>query len=184
VHNLGAIIGGVLLGGVGLLLIIGGSLALVSEQALRTVDNAAEGRIPETLRFNAEEARYGVVLFITATDSEANDTRCQVTLANEERKSIRGDIQAVSVSGRSKSVGEFEAVEGSTEITCRLEGRDNDLVSQRFAVAKIHERWRTGALVVIGLGVVVLLLGIWVGFRPMWRKQKGAGQFGGTSRPA
>jgi len=184
VGKVGAILGAVLLGALALALIIGGAIALVSEQALRTVDSAAEGRIPETLRFEAEQGKYGVVLFVRATDSEANDTRCDVTLANEKRKSFRGDVQAIAVSGKSKSVGEFEAVEGTTEVACRFVERDNELASQRFAVSKIHEGWRTGSLVAVGLGVVVLLLAFWVGFRGMLRGPKGGGRFGGTSRPA
>jgi len=153
VGKVGAILGAVLLGALALALIIGGVIALVSEQALRTVDSAAEGRIPETL-------------------------------ANEKRKSFRGDVQAIAVSGKSKSVGEFEAVEGTTEVACRFVERDNELASQRFAVSKIHEGWRTGSLVAVGLGVVVLLLAFWVGFRGMLRGPKGGGRFGGTSRPA
>lgn len=180
----GAIVGAALLGVLALGLIVGGAIALVSEQALRTVDNAAEGRIPETVTFDAEEGRYGVVLFVTATESEANDTRCDVALANESRTSFRGDVQAISVSGKSKSVGEFEAVPGRTEVSCRFVERDNDLSSQRFAVAKIREGWRTGALVVIGVGVVVLLLGLWVLFRGLLGGRPGSGRFGGTSRPA
>ena len=56
-RTIGAILGALALGALALALIIGGSIALVSEQALRTVDNAAEGRIPDTLRFDAEDGR-------------------------------------------------------------------------------------------------------------------------------
>ena len=180
----GTILGAVLLGALALALITGGGIALFSEQALRTVDSAAEGRMPETVGFDAEEGRYGIALFAGATDSLARDTRCEITLANEERKSIRGDVQAISVSGKIKSVGEFAAVPGRTEVSCRLVERDQDLVSQRFAVSRIHKAWRTAALVAIGAGVVALLLGVWVLFRGLLGSRPGSGRFGGTSRPA
>lgn len=135
-----------------------GGFALAAEQSVNVLDSDAEGRVPGVLTFDAEDRRY-VVSLQFASESLANDTRCDVRRANESVVKLRGDVQAVGVSaGRRHSVGEFDAVEGRTEVDCRFVER-GDAASARVYVSTVRSGFRWFAYTGIGVGIVLLLLG-------------------------
>lgn len=148
----------------GTLSIVVGGFTLAAEQSLNVLDSEVEGRVPGTLSFDAEERRY-VVSLQFASESLAHDTRCDVRRANESVVKVRGDVQAVSVNaGRRHSVGEFDAVEGSTEVECRFVER-GEAASARVHVSKVREGFRWFAYTGLGVGVLLVLLGVGFLFR-------------------
>ena len=135
-----------------------GGFALAAEQSVNSLDTEARGRVPGALTFDAEDRRY-VVSLRFAAESLANDTRCEVRRANESVVKLRGDVQVVGVSaGRRHSVGEFDAVEGRTEVDCRFVER-GEAAGADVYVSKVRTGFRWFAYTGIGAGLVLLSLG-------------------------
>src|SRR5687768_8434371 len=99
-------------------MIAGGGIGLAAEQSIQTLDSAAEGRTPGSVRFTAEARKYNVLLGSEVNSSIANDARCEARLADGTVKRMRGDRQGVAVNGVAATIGAFEAVAGETTVAC------------------------------------------------------------------
>jgi hypothetical protein len=153
--------GRIILGIVGILFgvawVVVGAVLLFAEQSIQLLDPAAEGRVPQEVRFRAEKTDYNVALRGTGiSDATVSSVRCEITRANESKKLIRGDRQNVSVSGGSvHSIGSFDATPGTTRVRCFWDDDDQDR-NIRFFVAEQRDTLRTVAFVVLGVGVVLI----------------------------
>jgi len=140
-----------------LVVTIAAGIAIVVDKAASTLDPEAEARTPGTARLDAERATYEVLLVRsrrdTSTASAAN-TVCTVELANEHTITLDGARQAVSTeAGSTSTIGSFDAVAGTTTVTC--DAGDADL---RFVVDKVSSVGRIANWVLFG-GVAGLLAG-------------------------
>ena len=144
---------------IGLLLTIGGAIAMAVSRVSSSVDPVARGVTPGAATFTADEGTYDVLLTRRRGQDfrEASDVRCVVTLADGSTVNINGAVQAVSESsGNVETVGSFDAVPGPTSVFCDAEGGAVSFVVD-------EESWlATLGLIVVLAGVGVLLLGVGV----------------------
>jgi hypothetical protein len=142
----------------GLMITIGGALVSVASDTLASIDPDGEARTPASIEFVAERATYKVSLVgerETGSASLATNTTCQVRLANEQRLTVDGTVQAMATtSGNIASIGSFDAVPGPTTISCDAEGRPN----MRYIVDRQSELDSAALWIVIG-GVLLLCVG-------------------------
>ena len=153
----GWIVWGIVVAVVGLLITIGGGIALLISQTASSLDPVAEAHTPGTASFVAEAVTYKVLLVTGRRGPAASSATmvCQVTLADGTTITLDGSVQAVSTeAANTESIGSFDAVAGDTSVTCES---SNDGV--RFVVDEEGALDRVGTWVLLG-GVIVLLAGV------------------------
>ena len=170
----GWVLMGFLLAVLGLMLTITGAIVGFVSDTAAGIDPDGEARTPESIEFEAGDRNYEVLLVAerrTAAVSLAAATRCEIELANEREVTIDGSRQGVSsTNGNMASIGNFDAVDGRTTITCDTGGRNGvryvvDDTSRLEAAAV----WLLIAgSMVIGVGVALSMAGIF------WKKPAGA----------
>lgn len=153
----GWIIGGIVMAVLGLLVVIGGAIALVVSRTASSLDPVAQGNMPGTTAFVAEAQKYDVMLVTsrrTSAEFSAN-VDCTVTLSDGSTLTLDGSRQAVATDvGNTQSIGSFTALAGPTQVFCAAGSADGRfIVDEESALAKI-------AIVVLFVGVGLLLLGI------------------------
>jgi hypothetical protein len=152
----------IILGIVGVLAATGvailGAGFLAAEQTVGSLDPAARGSIPGTLRFDADERDYTVAFNTHRPESLVNDARCTITHPNEFVTRIRGDRQKVSLAG--ETIGEFEGQGGATTVDCTFVERDLDNVAARIVITPQREWIRIAGFVLIGAGVAGILASV------------------------
>lgn len=162
------IIIGAILGVVAVLVLIGGGIMTLASRTVSSLDPIAEARTPGTATFEAEATSYDILLVRSRGDDfrEASDVRCEVELANGELVQIDGRFQDVSErTANIETVGDFDAVAGSTSVYC--EARGGEL---RFVIDDESTLHRIGMLMVFGgvgglvVAAVLILLGVF------WKK--------------
>ena len=152
----------IVLGIVGILVATGvvflGGGFLAADTTVGSLDPAARGSIPGSVRFDADERDYTVAFNIRRAESLVNDARCTVTHPDESVTRIRGDRQKVSVGG--ETIGEFEGRGGVTTVDCTFVERDLENISTRFVVTPQREWIRTIGFVLIGVGIFGILASV------------------------
>ncbi len=151
---------GVLLSVVGLVGVIGGAVAALVSRGAQTVDPVAEGVTPGSAQFDADAQEYEILLARRRRGGQdevrADEVVCDAALADGSTVRIDGNADLSSAQiGNTESVGIFDAVEGTTTVTCVAEG-DQQI---RFVIDEPSDVTRI-ALWIVGISVVVLLGGI------------------------
>lgn len=155
--RVGWIVGGILVAVAAVVVTIGAGIAIVVDKAASTLDPEAEARTPGTARLDAEKATYEVLLVHSRRDTSAASAAnvvCTVELANERTITLDGSRQAMSTdAGATSTIGSFDAVAGTTTVTC-----DAGEADVRFVVDKASSVGRIANWVLFG-GVAGLLSG-------------------------
>ncbi len=144
------------------MLIVGGVL-LGAENVIQTQSPVAKGPMPGTLRFDADDARYSVLLDSRRRRSTGDSyrARCDITRADGSQAKIRGDIQVIAVEGAGQTIGEFQAKVGPTVVACRWAESATRQLSLVVAEQQKELRFAAVALLIAGgaflLACLVLL---------------------------
>lgn len=137
-----------------IVLLVIGFVVLEVEHSIQSSRPAATDTMPGTVRFDAEDRRYSVLL--RGGNDDSNRARCDITRSDGTRAKIRGDIQVIALeSGAGETVGEFQAKDGPTVVACRWAERDARRLE--LVVAPQEEKLRFVAIALIIAGGVLLL---------------------------
>lgn len=157
-----------LLGVVGLVV---GGFVLAGNQAAQVLAAADRAQVPDPLRFEAEDARYTVILLpsplgVGVPGDAVAGLACDVVRADGSTVRIRGSRQGLSVeTGVGATVGSFDAVAGPTTVTCDFVVGSNSsgyfvsVAEQRPGVTAIGLVGMVGGGLVLALGIVLTVLG-------------------------
>lgn len=154
------IVWGVLLFTVGLVGVIGGAVAAMVSRGAQTIDPIAEGVTPGSTTFDADEQEYEILIARKRRSGQArvaaDEVVCDVVLGDGSTVRVDGNADLSSAQiGNTESVGIFDAVAGTTSVTCVAED-DQDI---RFIIDEPSDVTRV-AMWVIGGSVIVLLAGL------------------------
>lgn len=151
----------------GLGLIIGGAVMFSVVQATQVLASIADADMGETITFEAESKSYSLILIRGEINDEnvvdrlVANTTCTVTASDGTTRSVDGSSQFDSTqTDFGASIGSFDVPSGTTEVRCVGEGSRN--IFDRYAVAPERLAAKIVAYVLIGLGFVLGLVGIWL----------------------
>jgi hypothetical protein len=124
--------------------------------------------VGDTIEFAAEARSYSLVFIRGELDTEEYRDRavaaleCVVGLSDGTTIEVLGRRQlASSTSSFGSSIGDFDAVAGSTRVTCTFT-RDPGGVVQNYAVAPNRAGAKIASWVLLGVGGVIAVVGVWL----------------------
>lgn len=141
-------IAGIWLAVAGVALTIVGSLLLFGNQAVQVLAAEDRASVSTPLRFEAEEGSYVVLLLPTTVSggligNPVAQLTCDVALADGTTALLRGSRQSSSIeTSAGETVGSFDAVAGSTTVTCDFTDRRTPLaISWPSHPSATHSTW-------------------------------------------
>ena len=166
----GLVIIGILVAVLGLGALVVGAFAGFVEQTRSALDPEAEGRVPGSLSFDADDTKYVVSVQserFGASASTAANVVCTVTLANGSTIDLDGGRQAIAEeSGNIATVGSFDGVAGRTTIACTSPDEIRFFVDDESDVKRLSIVGMIVGAIVLAIGAALILVGVFVRKKP------------------
>jgi len=165
-------IAGIRLAVAGVALTIVGSLLLFGNQAVQVLAAEDRASVSTPLRFEAEEGSYVVLLLPTTVSgglmgNPVAQLTCDVALADGTTALLRGSRQSSSIeTSAGETVGSFDAVAGSTTVTCDFKGSPDTfgyfvaVAPQRNALNVVGVVALVGGILAMLAGVILIVIGV------------------------
>jgi hypothetical protein len=161
---------GSIIAAIGLAVLVVSAVATAVEQTRSALDPEAEGRAPGSLSFDADDETYIVSVQGERPGADASivaNVVCTVTLGDGRTVELDGGRQAIAEeTGNIATVGTFDGVEGPTTIACNSPRDIRFFVDNESGFKKIGIAGIIGGVVLMAIGAVCILLGVFVRKRP------------------
>jgi hypothetical protein len=159
-------ISSIFVGAFGALAILGGAVVKALDSVIPVIDPVAEATTPDPLVFDALSGEYQLSVSQLSGDELVSlaGISCTATLADGTVAQISGRDSAppVDVNGRrSRNLGGFTAVAGTTTVTCTATGPPVLVsVGESLPVEEVGQAVLVGGIVICGLAAALLVVGI------------------------